>query len=230
MKFYMIAFLSAAIVASNFVAKAESKNVKTVTTKKAIATKSLSQDDVFDALTTAASQVQIGGVYSSLDDQYMVLCVALDALTSEALVVYESLTGVNGIWVSSVTDFADLVGLDLEDDSDVSEDLVEVALEEVEAALEFVENTFEGDVDSSDALVATEEALVAQAVEDVSVEAAVEEEVNSSDDSDVVAQDSSEVSTDASVEDVTTQDSSDVSAPAAQTDDSTDASAETTNS
>lgn len=122
MKLYMLAFLSAAIVASNFVVQAEDKTVKTVKTRT-VAKKSYTQDDVVDLLNDAASQVFIGGVYVSAtnpDNQYQVLTVALDNNSLDQLVVYQDLFGAFGIWVCSLSDWSDLVnGADVEDVYDV---------------------------------------------------------------------------------------------------------------
>ena len=114
MKFYMIAFLSAAIVASNFVAKAQEANVKTVSTK-IVANKYPSQDDILSLLNDAASQVVIGGVYCSSyipSDLYQVLTVALDTNTNEEVVVYQALFGVGAIWVRPVSEWVAVVEIE----------------------------------------------------------------------------------------------------------------------
>ena len=114
MKFYMIAFLSAAIIASDFVAKAEEVKCNAATTKEVVK-KSLSQDDAVNLLNDAASQVQVGGVYFSSyipDDLYLVLTVAIDTNTLEEVVVYQALFGVNAIWVRPVSEWVQLVNVD----------------------------------------------------------------------------------------------------------------------
>jgi len=77
MKFFMAAFLSAAIIASNFVVQAEeAKCTEEVT--KSVVKKSLSQGAILDLLNDAASQVQIGGIYCSSyipSDLYQVITV-----------------------------------------------------------------------------------------------------------------------------------------------------------
>ena len=119
MKFYMIAFLSAAIVASNFAIQAEETTAKTVETIKNVAKKGYTQDDVLNLLNDAASQIDLGGIYASAENpenQYQVLTVALDNGSLEQYVVYQDLFGVYGVWVCPLSDWFALVnGADVED-------------------------------------------------------------------------------------------------------------------
>ena len=201
MKFYMIAFLSAAIVASNFVAKAQEENIEVVS-KKDVAKKSLTQDDMLDLLNDALTQVQMGAIYSSSllpDDLYQVLTVALDS-NEQQVVVYQALFGINAIWVRPLSEWIALVDVDgnlvpqyqlldsvnsvftaevvAEDvvvDTQVSEDVVatqEVLEAAAEEVLEVVENAVVETELSENAVVETEVSEDAVAVaEEVSEDA-----------------------------------------------------------
>ncbi len=184
MKFYMIAFLSAAIVASNFVAKAQEENIEVVS-KKSVAKKSLSQDEALDLLNDALSQVEMGAIYYSSyipDDLYQVLTVALDS-NEQQVVVYQALFGINAIWVRPLSEWVALVDVEgnsvphyqlLEDEGAlftaevVAEDVVEVV----------VDTQVSEDVVLVDDVDAAQESYV-EALEDVVVAdvAAVENEV-----------------------------------------------------
>jgi len=160
MKFYMIAFLSAALLAGNIVETKEAK------AKKAHVVKSLSQSDALDLLNNAVSQVLVGGVYCSSyipSDLYQVLTVAIDAVTLEPVVVYVALFGVNAVWVRPVSEFVELVDVDgaavphfqLIDQADVS-----LVVADVDVA---------ADVAVAEELVADQ---VEQAAEDLAVQSA----------------------------------------------------------
>lgn len=177
MKFFMAAFLSAAIIASSFVAKAEEAKL-TIEETKTVAKKSLSQGAILDLLNDAASKVQMGGIYCSSyipSDLYQVVTVALDQNENQ-VVVYQALFGVNAVWVRPVSEFVELVNVDgavvphfqlvdefvsadedLVTDVVVAESLVadeveqaqeEAVLEAVEADLAAVENAVEEEAES----------------------------------------------------------------------------------
>lgn len=122
MKFYIIAFLSALIMApwflqahNDMLSDAESQiliegNTSMNTTK--VDKTRLSQETIESKLNEAASLVQFGGTYFHFKDPnnlYKVLGVCLSADSLDQMVIYQALYGVHGVWVRPLSQWLEKV-------------------------------------------------------------------------------------------------------------------------